>query len=163
MLVALFAITSTVSAQNYMIVDSEKVFKSVAAYNNAITEVDNLATKYQEQVDAKYKAIETLYNNYMAQRNSLSASVRQTRENDILQKEREAKEFQESKFATDGEIMKRRLELISPIQEMVFDAIDAYAKNNGFDLVLDAASNATILYKSDRIDKTQSIINELKK
>ncbi len=163
MLVALFAITSTVSAQNYMIVDSEKVFKSVAAYNNAITEVDNLATKYQKEVDAKYQAIETLYNNYMAQRNSLSASARQTRENEILQKEREAQEFQESKFATDGEIMKRRLELISPIQERVFDAIDAYAKSYGFDLVLDAASNATILYKSDKVDKTQSIINELKK
>lgn len=150
------------SAQNYMVVNSEKIFKSINDYNNAITELDNLAETYQQQVDAKFEAVATLYNNYQAQKANLSTSARDAREQAILDKEQEATKFQESIFGNDGTLMKKRIELIQPIQEKVFKAIADYSKAHGFDMVIDIASNATLLYYSTGIDKTEEIIKLIK-
>ena len=164
----LFAILSVVmttavaTAQNYMVVDSEKVFKSIAAYNEALEQIETLSQTYQKQVDTKFAAVETLYNNYMAQRASLPESARQSREQQILNAEAEATEYQESLFGTEGELMKRRMELIQPIQKRVFSAIDSYAKAGGYDMVLDSAANAAMLYSSESVNHTQKIIELLK-
>lgn len=162
-LIAAFVLTAGfVSAQNYIIVNSEKIFKSIDAYNTAISTLDKLAEQYQTLVDNRFDEVETLYNNYQNQRASLSATARQTRENAILAKEREATEYQESLFGKEGALMKKRVELIKPIQDRVFAAIEAYAKQTGADAVLDAANNPTLLYTSPQVERTQQVIDRLK-
>ena len=163
-LIALFALLAcgTLSAQRFFVLDSEKIFKSIAEYNTAITTLDNLSKEYQKRVDAKYAEVERLYNSYMAQRASLSAAVRQSTEQQILAKEEEAGKYQESLFGPEGELMKRRLELIEPIQKRVFTVIAQYSKRNNFDLALDKASNTSILFSSTEVDHTQKIIEMLK-
>ena len=165
LLFAFFAVMLTAgvaTAQSYMVVDSEKVFKSIAAYNEALSEIETLSATYQKQVDDKFAAVETLYNNYMAQRASLSQSARQAKENEILSKESEATKFQESLFGNDGELMKQRVELIQPIQAKVFGTIESFSQQNGYDLVIDIASNPTLLYYSPKVDFTEKIIEALK-
>ena len=150
------------SAQKYCVIDSEKVFKSLDEYNQAITSLDELGKAYQAEVDKMYKNVETIYNNYMAQRESLSASTRTSLEQQILQKEQEAQKYQQEVFGENGALMKKRIELIKPIQDKVFAAIETYAKVNGFELVLDKASNASILYNGSAVDHTDAIIKTLK-
>ena len=165
MIIALLAVVMTTglaSAQNYMVVDSEKVFKSIKAYNDALEDIEELATEYQEAVDAKFAEVENLYNSYMQQRSSLSVSAQQQYEQLILQREAEATEYQESLFGTDGELMKRRLELIQPIQNRVFNTIENFSKQYGYDLVIDISANPTILYYSTKVDFTERIIDALK-
>ena len=163
-LIAAFVLTAgTLAAQNYIIVNSEKVFKSIDAYNTALSTLDKLAEQYQDMVDAKFAEVETLYNNYMNQKASLTAATRQTRENDILAKEKAAQEYQETLFGNDGTLMKKRVEMIEPIQKQVFSAIEAYAKQVGADVVLDSANNPTLLYSNPSVDRTQQIIDVLKK
>lgn len=162
LLAVLLLSASTIAAQNYIVVDSEKVFKSIDAYNQAISDLDELAKQYQSQVDGKFAGVELLYNNYMNQKAQLSASARQAREDAILEKEREAQQFQESLFGADGALMKKRLELIQPIQKRVFAAIEAYAKQVRADLVVDSANNPTLLYSNPAVERTQQIIDTLK-
>ena len=163
-LIAVFVLTTgTLAAQNYIIVNSEKVFKSIDAYNTALSTLDKLAEQYQDMVDAKFAEVETLYNNYMNQKASLTAATRQTRENDILAKEKAAQEYQETLFGNDGTLMKKRIEMIEPIQKQVFSAIEAYAKQVGVDVVLDSANNPTLLYSNPSVDRTQQVIDVLKK
>ncbi len=150
-------------AQKYIVVDSEKIFKSLDEYNAALTSLDTLAKEYQQAVDAKYKEVESLYNTYVAQKASLAASTRTQYEQTILAKEKAAAEYQESIFGNDGVLMKRRIELIQPIQSRVFAAIDKYAREQSCDLVLDSASNATMLYCSPAVNHTEQIIALLKK
>ena len=151
------------SAQKYCVIDSEKVFKSLDEYNKAMTQLDELGKTYQTEVDNRYKSIESLYNSYMAQKNNLSATARASVEQQILQKEEEVQKFQQEIFGDEGTLMKRRVELIKPIQEKVFGVIELYAKTNGYDLVLDKASNASILYLNTAIDHTAQVIETLKK
>jgi outer membrane protein len=164
-LTAIFALATLgiVSAQKYCVIDSEKVFKSLDEYNKAMTQLDELGKSYQAEVDKKYKSIESLYNNYMAQKASLPASTRTTIEQQILQKEEDAQKYQQELFGENGTLMKKRVELIKPIQTKVFAAIEKYAKTNGYDLVLDKASNTSILYYGEAIDHTAQVIEELTK
>ncbi|MBR6759022.1 MAG: OmpH family outer membrane protein [Alistipes sp.] len=158
LILALMLSFTAASAQNYAVVNSEKIFKSIAAYNEAITQLDQLAEKYQKEVDAKFEQIETLYNNYMQRRASLSEASQKANEDNILRLEQEATEYQESLFGTDGELMKKRLELIQPIQKRVFAAIEEYAKAKELDMIIDTAQNATMLYHSAKADHTEAII-----
>ena len=163
-LIAAFVLSAgTLAAQNYIIVNSEKVFKSIDAYNTALSTLDKLAEQYQDLVDAKFAEVETLYNNYMNQKASLTAATRQARENDILAKEKAAQEYQETLFGNNGTLMKKRIEMIEPIQKQVFSAIEAYAKQVGADVVLDSANNPTLLYSNPSVDRTQQVIDVLKK
>ena len=163
-LIAAFVLSAgTLAAQNYIIVNSEKVFKSIDAYNTALSTLDKLAEQYQDLVDAKFAEVETLYNNYMNQKASLTAATRQARENDTLAKEKAAQEHQETLFGNDGTLMKKRIEMIEPIQKQVFSAIEAYAKQVGADVVLDSANNPTLLYSNPSVDRTQQVIDVLKK
>ena len=143
-------------------VDSEKIFRSIADYNTAITTLDNLAKDYQAKVDAAYAEVESLYNSYMAQKQNLSQSSRNSKEQEILAKEKAVAQYQESVFGNEGVMMKKRIELIQPIQRRVFGAIEQYAKAGGYDLVLDKASNASMLYHSDSVNHTENIIELLK-
>ena len=151
------------SAQNYALVNSEKIFKSIESYNTAISELDKMAQEYQAEVDEKFKAVENLYNAYMQRKSQLSEASQAANEENIIKKEQEATEFQESIFGTDGELMKKRLELIQPIQKLVFSTIEEYAKVKGYDMVIDISQNATMLYYSPKADHTEAIIAELKK
>ncbi len=164
MFIAAFALAASVaSAQNCIIVNSEKVFKSIDAYNTAIAALDKLAEGYQQQVDARFAEIETYYNNYMEQKASMSANMRQSRENAILALEKEATEYQQSLFGQEGELMKKRIEMIAPIQKQVFAAIEAYAKQAGAAVVIDSSNNPTLLYADPAAERTQEVIAALKK
>ena len=160
--VALLLMGIAATAQNTIVVNSEKIFKSIAAYNTAIAELDKLAEQYQQQVDTKFAEVEELYNNYQSQRAQLSAATRQKFEQVILQKEQEATEFQESLFGQEGTLMKKRVELIKPIQERVFKAIEAYAKQVGAEVVIDSSNNPTLLYNTASVERTQQLIDSLK-
>ena len=150
------------SAQNYAVVNSEKIFKSIDQYNQAITQLDQMANDYQKQVDAKFEEVEKIYNAYMQRRSQLSAASQQANEENILKLEQEAQKYQETIFGTDGELMKKRLELIQPIQKKVFDTIKKYAEQKGYDMIIDISQNATMLYYSERADHTDEIIAILK-
>lgn len=162
-LALVLGLSSMVSAQNYALVNSEKIFKSIESYNAAIEQLDKMAQEYQAEVDEKFKAVENLYNAYMQRKSQLSEASQAANEENIIKKEQEATEFQESIFGTDGELMKKRLELIQPIQKLVFSTIEEYAKAKGYDMVIDISQNATMLYYSPKADHTEAIIAELKK
>ena len=159
----MLGLATVAAAQNYAVVNSEKIFKSIEAYNAALTELDRMANEYQKQVDEKFDAVEAIYNAYMQRRSQLSAASQQANEENILKKEQEATEFQESIFGTDGTLMKKRIELIQPIQQKVFAKIEEYAKQKGYEMIIDVAQNATMLYYSPKADHTEAIIELLKK
>jgi hypothetical protein len=117
----------------------------------------------EEKVDAKFVKVEDLYNTYMERRSQLSEASQMANEENILNLEREAQEYQESLFGAEGELMKKRVALIQPIQQKVFAAIEEYAKLKGLDVIIDKAQNATILYYSPKADHTQGVIDLLKK
>lgn len=153
-----FLAAYTLQAQNYMIVNTEKIFKSIPAYVQALETLDQQAENYQKNIDDAYAQIEALYQDYQSKKSMLPEASRAVREDEIIQREREVIKYEETVFGQEGELFKKRLELIKPIQDKVFAAIDKYAEDNNFGLVLDIASNPSILYYTPSLDKTEEII-----
>ncbi len=150
-------------AQKHMVVNTETIFKALPQYTAAIDQIDNLAKQYQSVIDQNYQSIEKQYNDYQAQRAYLTESARRSREDAIVAREKEVEKYQEEKFGQEGEIIKKRVELIKPIQDKVFGVINKYAEANGYTLVLDITTNPTVIYYSPSVDKTQEIITLAKK
>lgn len=83
------------------------------------------------------------------------------REEQIVNREKEIKKYQQDVFGPEGELMKKRIELIKPIQERVFAAINKYAETNNLGMDVDRANNQTLLYYQPALDKTDEIIKML--
>ncbi|MDR2894875.1 MAG: OmpH family outer membrane protein [Alistipes sp.] len=157
-LAALVFGAGTALAQNYMVVDSEKVFKSIAAYNSALAEVEADAERYQTQIDDAFDQLEQTFNTYQQRKGSMTASARAAEEQRIVAREEEINKFQADTFGEEGTLFNKRVGLIKPIQDRVFAAIEAYAADHGYDIVMDKASNPTLLYHNPRVDHTDAII-----
>ena len=151
-----FCAASGAGAQSYVFVNSETIFKSQADYNSAIKQLDDLSAEYQKNIDDAYAELDETFNNYAAQRGYLSETSRQNREEQIVNREKEIKKYQQ-----EGTLMKKRIELIKPIQERVFAAINKYAETNNLGMVVDRANNQTLLYYQPALDKTDEIIKML--
>ena len=151
-----------VFAQNYMVVNTQEIFKSIDSYNKAVAELDSLNSQYQQRISAAYEKLEDMYSSYQTNSAYMTTAERQTSENNIIEAEQKIAQFEDDVFGQNGEMIKKRIELLKPIQDNVFNVIDKYAKENNFDLVLDIASNPTILYYLPERNKTEQIINQLK-
>lgn len=148
-------------AQRFAYVDSEYILKHIPEYVSAQKQLDDLSQQWQEEVDKRYSEIERLYRAYQNDQVLLNDDMRRRREDEIVNKEREVKEFQREKFGYEGELFQQRIRLIQPIQERVANAISDIASSQGLDLILDKGSEVTFLYANPRLDKSNDIVTKL--
>lgn len=158
----LFALLSlSVQGQRVAIVDVNNILENLDDYQAAQNEIDELTAKWRQNISQEYDKIKSLYNRFQAEQVLLSADAKIEREEEITSKEREVRELQKRRFGEGGDLFRRRQELVSPIQDQVFTAIEDYAKIKGYDIILDRSSSAGLLYLNDEFDKTAEIKREL--
>ena len=150
-----------VSAQRFAYVDSDYILKHIPEYNSSQKQLDALSAQWQKEVDAQFIAIEGLFKAYQADQVLLTEAMRKSRENEIIEKEKEAKEFQRLKFGFEGELFQVRTKLIKPIQDRVSKAVQAVADAQQLDMIFDKNSEITLLYASPRLDKSNDVITRL--
>ncbi|MDX2071907.1 MAG: OmpH family outer membrane protein, partial [Haliscomenobacter sp.] len=110
----------------------------------------------------EYDKIKSLYNRFQAEQVLLSDEARRQREDEIVKKESEVREMQRKRFSPEGDLFQRRKELVQPIQDRVYAAIEAYAKERGYDFIFDKGGSAGMIFSNPQYDKTDDIINRLK-
>ncbi|MBO4557160.1 MAG: OmpH family outer membrane protein [Bacteroidales bacterium] len=152
----------TATAQSVGYVDTEKILSCIQEYIDAQNELNNLAEKYKAEIQKDVDAIDALYRDYMGKKASLSAASQQAKENEIIAKEKAVKEKEENYFGENGVLTKRSTKLISPIQEVVEDAIKKVAESRGCSMVLDVTVTTGIVYKNSKYDLTDAVINYLR-
>ena len=161
----LFAITlassMAVSAQRYAYVDTDYILKNLDSYQDAQKELDRISTQWQNEIEQRYEAIDRLYKAYQAEKVLLTEDMRKEREDEIIRQEEEAKALQRQRFGVDGDLFRRREELIQPIQEEVFQAIKQVADGGGFSVIFDKAGQSKILYADPRYDKSDRVLSRL--
>ncbi|MCD0490370.1 OmpH family outer membrane protein [Pedobacter sp. MC2016-14] len=149
-------------AQKFAYVDTEYILNHMPEYKSSITQMDVLSQQWQQQVDQNFGEIDKLYKAYQADQVLLTADMRKRRENDIIEKEKQAKEFQRLKFGPDGDLFQSRVKLLKPIQDKVAKAIADFAKSKYIDFVFDKSSEATMMiYASSSYDLSNDIIIKL--
>jgi len=151
----------TMHAQKFALVDMDYIFKNIPAYERANEQLNQVSKKWQAEVDALTIEAQTLYKNYQNEVVFLSQEQKKTRQDAIMDKEREAAELKKKYFGPQGELFKKRTALMTPIQEEVYSAIKEVADLRGYQLVLDRASDAGIIFGSPKIDISNEVLSKL--
>lgn len=149
------------SSQKIIVVDINAVLTELPEYVAAQAEIDKIASQWNQEIAGEYDKVKSMYNKYQAEQVLLSAEVRAQREDEIMQKEQQVRELQKRKFGPEGELFLKRKELINPVQEKVYGAIETFAVDRGYDLVLDKAGSAGVLFVGPDFDKTDLIRRRL--
>ena len=152
----------SLQAQRIAIVDINTVLGSMQDYTIAEKEIDRVAAEWRQEIAQEYDKIKSMYNKYQAEQVLLTDDVKKERENEIIKKEEEVREMQKLRFGPEGELFKKRQQMVAPIQDKVFTAIQNYAAERGYDLIFDKSSNTGLLFANPEFDKTEDIIKKIK-
>ena len=147
--------------QKFAYVDTKYILDNISEYKAAQTELDKISVEWQKEIEAQYAAIDKLYKSFQAEQILLTADMKRKRENAIIRKEKEAKELQKKRFGVDGDLYKKRQELIKPIQDKVYAAIKEIATIGNYAMILDKAGDLNILYSDAKYDKSEAVLNKM--
>ena len=158
-LLALFSVCST--AQKFGYVDTKYILSHIPEYQSAQAEVNKLSSQWQKDIENKYATIEKLESAYQAEKILLTDEMRKKREEEIDRKKQEAKEMQKAKFGVDGELFKKREELVKPIQDRIFEAIKEVAEQMSLMVVFDKANHSNMLYTNPKHDISDKVLKKM--
>ena len=161
MMFAMLAVAFTASAQKFALVDMEYILKNIPAYERANEQITQVAKKWQAEVDALNTEAQTMYKNYQNEVVFLSQEQKKERQEAIMNKEKEASELKRKYFGPEGELFKKRTSLMTPIQEEIYNAVKDIADLRGYSLILDRASDTSIIFGSPKIDISNEVLSKL--
>jgi len=148
-------------SQRYAYVDTEYILKNIPAYSAAQEQLDNLAVEWQKEIEEVYSQIDKMYKDFQAEKVLLTEEMRVKRENAIIDKEKEAKKIQKQYFGAEGELYKKRQELIKPIQDDIFNSVKEIASEGNYAVIFDTAGNMSMLYTDPKYDKSDEVLEKL--
>lgn len=150
-----------IHAQKFAYVDTDYILGQMTEYKAAQKQLNELVAKWENDLKIMKADIDKMYKDYKAEEILLSATQKKEREDAIVAKEEEMKKFELEKFGVDGELFKKRQELIKPIQDKIGAAIIVVAKKNGLDFIFDKSSGMYILYDNPKYDRSGDVLDEL--
>jgi len=164
-LIAIFALTVSglnfAEAQKFGYFDSDFVLSKMPEYKKAQDEIDQFSAAWQKEVEEMQKGVDGLYSAYQAEQVLLTEEMKKERLEDIRKKETEMKEYQKKVFGFGGLFFLKKQELIKPLQDKVFDAVEKIAKANRLAIVFDKAGELVMIYTDPRHDYTDFVLEEL--
>lgn len=157
----LFATITVGYAQKFAYVDSEYILQNIPEYQDAQNQLDGFAEEWQADIEKKFSEIDVLYRKYQADAVLLPEDMKRKREDEIITREREVKRYQEEIFGQEGILFKKREELILPIQERLYTAIEKIASLKNYGVIFDKASGASMLFADPKLDISDEVLEEL--
>ena len=150
-----------IKAQKYAYIDSDYILANTPEYKSAQTQIDNLSVQWQKEVEQKYAEIDKLYKAFQAEEVLLTDEMKKKRESEIIAKEKEAKDLQKQHFGGDGDLFKKRQELVKPIQDKIYEAVKTIAEKGTYAVIFDKSSDLSMLYANPKYDKSDDVLDAM--
>ena len=148
-------------AQKYAYINSEYILSQIPEYKEAQAELDRVAVQWQKEIEDKFSTIDSMYKRYQVESITLPEQIKRSREEAIIAQEKAAKDLQKKRFGQDGDLFKKREELVKPIQDRVINAVNDYAKEKGYAFVFDTAGDLTIIYADPKWDINEQVLSKM--
>ena len=162
LLLALLLVSGTlVFSQKYAIIDTRYILDKMPEYKQAQKQLDEQAADWQKDIDARQTDLNNMYKAYDAEQVMLSDDLKKKREDQLFNKEKDLRDLQRKRFGFEGDLFKKRQELIKPIQDKVYNAVQKMAVQRGYDFVLDKSEGITIIFADPKLDKSEDVLKEL--
>lgn len=148
-------------AQKIGYIDTDSILVRIPEYVQAQQQLSELADKYKSAVETDLGKVDRLYQTYQSNKTSYSASVKASKEQEIVSEEKAVKEKRKLYFGEDGVMAKKTKELVGPIQERVQNAIDKVAESGGYMIIIDLAANSGVVYYDNRYTLDNEVLKLL--
>lgn len=160
-LIAIMLFSVAAFSQKFGYVNTEYILNNIPNYEKAQQQIDLISVEWQKEIEAKFADIDRMYKEFQAEKVLLTEEMRIKREDEIIKKEKEAKELQKRYFGKDGDLFKKRQELVKPIQDEVFNAIKELAVEGNYAVIFDSSGGMNMLYTDPKYDKSDDILKKL--
>jgi outer membrane protein len=147
--------------QKYAFVDTEYILSNIPTYKAAQDQLDQLSKEWEEEISTMYAEVEKMYRDYQSEEVLLTQEMKRKREDDIINKEKEVKDLQNKYFGREGDLFKKRQELIKPIQDEVYNAVKEIAVEGNYAVIFDTSSGPSLLYTNPRYDLSDDVLEKL--
>jgi outer membrane protein len=148
-------------SQKYAIIDTRYILDRMPDYKEAQKQLDDIAANWQKDIDGRQAELDKMYKDYDAEQVMLTEELRKRREDQLFNKEKDLRDLQRKRFGFEGDLFKKRQELIKPIQDKVYNAVQRLAVQRGYDLVLDKSEGITIIFADPKLDKSEDVLKDL--
>lgn len=159
-IVLLFTVMTAFS-QRFAYVDTKYVLNNIPAYKAAQEKLNQLSYEWQQELEAKKEKVDELSQEFQNEKVLLTDKMKQKRQEEIQQKRQELNELKNKYFGPEGELYKKRQELVKPIQEEVYSVIQKIADQGNYAVIFDASDKSNILYTDPQYDKSDEVLKEL--
>ena len=149
------------NAQRYAVIDSKYILDKLPEYKEAQKLLDQFSEQWQQEVDQKQSLMDKMYKDYEAEQVMLSDVLKKKREDELYNKEKELRDLQKKRFGFEGDLFKKRQELIKPIQDKVYNAVQKLAAEKQYDFILDKSEGITVIFADPKLDKSEDVLKEL--
>lgn len=160
-LLMVFGITFATSAQKYGYIDSEYILNKMPEYKDAKERLDKLADRWTKEIEERYEIIKQKKENFLREEDLLPAEERKKREEEIATLETEAMQMQKTRFGVNGDYFQKRQELIKPIQDKVYEAMQAVASKRNYSFVFDKANQSNLVFADSKFDLSDEVLKEM--
>jgi outer membrane protein len=160
-LLVLLGCACVANAQRYAIVDSRYILEKLQDYKEAQIKLDGFSEQWQKEIDQKQSTLDRMYKEYEAEQVMLSDELKKKREDQLFNLEKELRDLQRKRFGFEGDLFKKRQELIKPVQDRVFNAIQKLAVQRSYDFILDKSEGITVIFADPKLDKSEDVLKEL--
>lgn len=161
LLFAMCMLTMASFAQRYAIIDTRYILSKLSEYSDAQKKLDAFSLQWQKEIDDKQALLDQMYRNYEAEKVMLSEELLKKREDDLFNKEKEVRDLQKKRFGFEGDLFKKRQELVKPIQDKVYNAVQKLAVARQYDLILDKSEGITVIFADPKLDRSDDVLKEL--
>ncbi len=148
-------------AQKYGYVDTQYILDNIPAFKTAQEQIDQTSKQYQKELETVQTELQQMYKNFQSESVLLSADMKQKREDVIINREKEYKNLQRKYFGPEGDLYKKRQNLVKPIQNEVYNAIKVIADEGGYAVIFDKANGTTLLYTNPTYDLSDQVLKKL--
>ena len=162
LIIGMVLLTSAMAVdQKYAFVDSEYIRKNTPAFTTAQEQLDKLSKQWEKEVADGYAVVEQMYKSYQNESPLLSQDMKTKREEDIINKEKEMKDLQNKYFGVEGELFKKRQELVKPVQDEILKAIKDIAVEGSYAVIFDSSTGGNILFANPKFDISDQVLEKL--
>jgi len=149
------------AAQRYAVIDTKYILDKMPEYKEAQKKLDQFSEQWQREIEARQSELDMMYRNFEAEQVLLSEELRKKREDELFNKEKELRDMQKKRFGFEGDLFKKRQELIKPIQDKVYNAVQKLAVARQYDFILDKSEGITVIFADPKLDKSDDVLKEI--
>jgi outer membrane protein len=152
---------SSLDAQRYAIIDTKYILDKLPDYKSAQKNLDDIAIGWQKEIDKLQSDLDKMYKDFEAEQVMLSDDLKKKREDQLFIKEKALRDLQRQRFGFEGDLFKRRQDLVKPIQDKVYNAVQKLAVQRGYDFILDKSEGITVIFADPKLEKSEDVLREL--